>query len=178
MEDKNGAPIPESQKSAARAKAKGYWLKLFNNGIAPSSHGKADIDIKDSYIALMEDAFPWLHYCKNHWKCEQIWRNHYSYWYGNTLKLERKKAVAREKAAMEKAAAEGKIIDVDASDSNSQESQERSSKRPRVDEEMSETKHRRVDEVELTPPPRPAPTKVTAKRARVRLFTLPDYIPH
>ena len=69
-------------------------------------------------------------------QCDQIWRNHYSDWYRT-----KKNAEAKEKAAREKAATEGEVIDVDTdSPGSSQEVQEGSSKRPRVDDKTSEPK--------------------------------------
>ena len=143
MEDENGQPIPEDDRSAARAKARSFWNKLFGKGIAPSCLGKADINIQDEYIALMEHAFPWLRYCKNHWKAKQLWSNNYSEWIKNAQKAAAKEeTAAREKAAREKAEAEGEVIDVDASDESSQDIPGESSKLPRVDGETSEPKRR------------------------------------
>ena len=160
MEDENGEQIPESTKSAARGKAKEFWIKLVRRGIAPSRHSEADIDIRDEYLAIMETSFPWLRYCDNHWKAHQIWRNNYSDWYNP------KKGKGKGK---DKEAAEGEVIDVDADAGDSQDNQEGSSKRPRVDDEASsEAKRRRVEEDKSTPPSRPVPTKITSKRLRVR----------
>jgi len=182
MEDENGAPISNSQKDAARAKAKGFWNKLWDRGQAPSSHGTVDVDTNESYIALLEDAFPWLRYCESHWKSEQIWRNHYTQWFQGREEKAAKEKAAKEKAAKEKAAKEkaagGEIIDVDANSSDGQDSQEKSSKRPQVDGEASEPKRRRVEEDadESLPPPRPEPIKITTNRLRVRLTIFPCYI--
>ena len=189
MEDENGAQLPESQKAAARTKARTFWIKLFKAGKAPPSHGKLDIDIKDEYIALMEDSFPWLRYCENHWKSDQIWRNHYSDWLRKAIeakeKAEKEKA-AKEKAEKEKASAEGEIIDVDADNGNGQEepsswsqvdSKTSEPKRRQVDGEMSKPKRRRVEEDEHVPP-RPKPTKITTERLRVGLLISLGYMFH
>ena len=139
MEDENGNQVPESDRDTARAKAKAFWVKLFKSGMAPASFSRLDIDAKDEYILLMETAFPWLRYCENHWKCEQIWLNHYPPWYRGEVRRAKKAAeekAAKEaaknatKAAVEKAAAEGKIIEVDADNGNVQDDQERLPKRP------------------------------------------------
>ena len=150
MEDAQGNPIPESEWNATRAKAKAFWNELLRDGRAPQKHGEAPSNIKDKYIFLMEDSFPWLRYCKNHWKSEQIWRSHYSPWYGNA---QRKAKAAAEKAAAEKAAAEGKFIDVGAGSNNVQDVQGGASKRPRPDDDPSSHS---------------APATITTKRARVR----------
>jgi len=182
MEDENGVPISKSQKAAARAKAKGFWNKLWDRGTVPSSHGTVDIDTNEAFIALMEDAFPWLRYCENHWKSIQIWRNHYSQWLQNREEKAAKEEADRATKAAKKAekgkGPEGEIIDVDANDSEGQDTQGKSSKRPREDGETNKPKRRRVEEDEPTPPPRPKPTRITTERLRVRLFILPDYIPH
>lgn len=177
MENEKGEQLPESTKSAARSKAKEFWLKLFKRGIAPSCHSDADIDIRDEYLAIMENAFPWLRYCDNHWKAHQIWRSYYPDWIviqrGLVKEKAEKEKAEKEKAAKEKAAPEGEVIDVDADVDNSQDNQGGSSKRPRVDDETSsEPKRRRVEEDPLeqdqaTLPSRPRPTKITPKRSRV-----------
>lgn len=173
MEDEEGEAIPKHTRDAARSKAKGFWIEILAKGIAPPSYGKAGINMKNEYITLMENAFPWLRYCENHWKSEQIWRNGYSDWYPRALReKEEKEKAAKEKAAKE-TAPEGEVIDVDADVNNSQDNQEGSSKRPRVDDETSsEPKRRRVEEDLLeqdqaTLPSRPRPTKITPKRSRV-----------
>ena len=103
MEDENGAPIPNTQRDAARTRARMFWRGLFNQGLAPPKSGEADATITDEHVAFMEDGFPWLRYCGNHWKSLQIWRNHYSSWCKDRTK----------EAAKVKVAAEGNIIDVD-----------------------------------------------------------------
>ena len=103
------------QRNTTCAKVKAFWVKLLRDGRAPQKHSKAPSDIKDEYIFLMEDSFPWFHYCKNHWKSKQIWHSHYPPWYGN---VQRKAKVAAEKEAAEKTATEGKFIDVGAGSNN------------------------------------------------------------
>ena len=145
MEDAQGNPIPEPDRDAARAKARAFWLQLLRDGRAPQKHGVAPSDVKDKYILLMEESFPWLRYCENHWKTEQIWRNHYSQWYGNVQR--------KAKAEAEKAVAEGIVIDVIADSNDVQDVQGRPSKRPRPDDDPSSHS---------------APATITTKRARVR----------
>ena len=163
MEDKNGVPVSESEKDAARAKAKGFWIKLLLREQAPPTYCQASIDIQDEYVALMENNFPWLRYCENHWKAAQIWKNHYSDWHVKALRK------IAEKAAKEKAA-KGEAIDVDADNDNSQDNQSLPSKRPQVDGETTNPKRRRMEEDLPPTPPHPTPTKITTKRSRVRFI--------
>jgi hypothetical protein len=146
---------------------------------APPSHREVDVDINTEYIVLMENAFPWLRLCENHWKSEQIWRNHYTGWLGGAIRrAEKAKAKVKAKAAKEKAGTEGEVIDVDADADNGQSGREKLSKRPREDGEASEPKRRRVEEAEPAPPPRPAPTRITTGRLRVRPNIFPNYVLH
>ena len=130
MEDENGTLIPESEKAAARGKARDFWITLAGQGHTLTTYTKTNIDIKDRYLALMENTYPWLRYCANHWKSAQIWSNHYSDWSSNYF------------PQSEEDAAAGEIIDVDADDDNSQDGQTRPSKRPQADGETSEPKRR------------------------------------
>ena len=174
MEDEHGRPISEAQKTSARAKAKHFWNGLFDDGVAPLSFCKLDVNTREAYIALMEDSFPWLRLCENHWKSEKIWHNHYSDWL-------KKRVAGKEKKEKKKAAkaAVGEVIDVDADASNnSQVGPERPSKRPQADGETNKPKRRRVEVESPLPSPHPAPAKITTNRLRVCSFILSDYILH
>ena len=155
MEDENGTPIPDPERKAARTRARTFWQKLYNQGKAPPKSGKADADIADEYIAFMEDGFPWLRYCSNHWKSMQIWRNHYSGWHNNRKKAAAKAKKAAEaakaaaeaaKAAAETAEGEDDVIDVDTDINVSQDLPERPAKRLQVEDQTNASKRRRVEE--------------------------------
>lgn len=174
MEDANGKQQPEATKEAARATARSFWIKLWRANMAPEKFSDLDIDLKNEYISLMEKEFPWLRYCENHWKAKRIWQGHYSQWYGPMMKRE---AAKRAKEVVEKAAAEGRVINVDADDDSGRDGQEKSAKRPRDDNEpIGKSKRRRVANVESTPPNHPTPSKVTTTRLRVCFFALFGYV--
>ena len=131
----------------------------------------------------MENAFPWLRYCEDHWKAGKIWHNHYGNWHKHALKDAKKQdaiaaaeKAAKEKAEKEKAAAEGDVIDVDPDTDDGQDGQENTAKRPQLDGEMSMSKCCRMEEAEPAPLPRRTSTTVTARRMRVRSFKLLDCI--
>jgi hypothetical protein len=113
MVDENGEQLPETDKDAAHCKARGFWNQLFREERAPPKLSGACLDVVDEYILVMEKAYPWLRLCANHWKSLQIWRNHYTGWY--------RAAKCRAEEAAKKAAAEGMVIDVDATESDSQD---------------------------------------------------------
>jgi len=77
MEDENGKPIPESRRGAARTTARGFWIQLLEDGLAPTCLTNLNIYQQHKYIRFMEDNYPWLRYCEDHWKSLQIWRGHY-----------------------------------------------------------------------------------------------------
>ena len=162
MEDENGEQMPELQKTAARSRARGFWTKVSRNGgTPPASLGKADSDVRDSFVAYMEEGFPWLRFCENHWKSEQIWINHYGSWL-TAFKNPARGAVVK--------------AEDDADDEGDEDGQKKAPKRPQEGGETSKSKRPRVDEKEPTPPPPPgpAPTKITTERMRVCLFILID----
>lgn len=163
MEDENGEQMPKLQKTAAHSRARGFWTKLSNNGgTPPPSLGKTDSDVRDSFVAYMEEGFHWLRFCENHWKSKQIWINHYGSWLSASKNLARGAVVKAE-------------ANVD--DEGNEDGQEKAPKRPQEGGETSKSKRPRVDEKEPTPPPPgPAPTKITTKRMRVRLFILINFM--
>ena len=100
MEDKDGKPIPEVQRDAARQKARSFWEQLLKKNMAPSISSHAGLDIMEEFIWIMENEYPWLRLCENHWKSVQLWRNHYSPWYGNAVaRLEKEAKAAARKAS-------------------------------------------------------------------------------
>ena len=167
MEDENGSPIPDSERGAARTRARSFWWKLHNRGVAPQKCGEVDSDIANEYIAFMEEGFPWLRYCKNHWKAMQIWHNHYSSWNND-----RKGELENARPASE-ANAEGDVIDIDANEDDNQDVQSTHQKRPQADDNTSASKRRRVREEDSTRPK--TPRTVLTKRSKVRLPSLFNY---
>ena len=106
MEDEHGKPIPESERTSARLRARLFW-----NGLRtpPVSGQKVDLKVQDEFVLLMEKNHPWLHYCENHWKTDRIWANHYPSWYKTTAK-----------GKLRANTAPGEVIDVDSVDVNVQ----------------------------------------------------------
>jgi len=174
MEKEDGTQQDEVTKDAARATARGFWLRLLKAGKAPLTFGRLEVGIKHEYIMLMEKTYPWLRLCANHWKAEQIGHNHYSQWYPGAAKNEAER-VAKEAAA--KAAAEGRIIDVDADSNDNQDSQGKLPKRPRPDDETRESKRRRVEKVqEPEPPSKRTPVMATVRPFKVCSFTSSNHL--
>ena len=174
MEDENGDPIPETQRNSARHKAKLFWNELLKKGKAPPSGGKVDLHIRDEFVLLMEESFPWLRYCENHWKADRVWINHYPNWYKGAVDTRDIKVKTEAKARANVHA--GEAVNVDSDDAGVQDVQEKHTKRRPADEsnKTSEPKRRRVDGGEVAPPPPP----VAAKRLKVRSFIFPSCMRH
>ena len=176
MVDENGEQVPETDKWAARAKARGFWNELFQEDKAPPNLSGAGLDLQDEYILIMEKAYPWLRLCDNHWKSLQIWRNHYTGWLlGAKHRTAEEAAKKAAEEAAQKAAAEGMVIDVDA-ESDSQDGNLKGKRRQRRDEEVNNPKRRRLEDPEPGSPSRPVPATITSKRRRVCTPVPPNYI--
>ena len=85
MEDERGEMVPEATKKAARAHAKGTFLQLPPAKRAPAKWGDAPQDVSNELIHSLETAFPWLRFCKDHWKAKQVATNSYSQWLPGAL---------------------------------------------------------------------------------------------
>ena len=132
MEDENGNPIPETQRNAARHKAKLFWNELLKKGKAPPSGGKVDLHIRDKFVFLMEESFPWLRYCENHWKADRVWINHYPNWYKGAIDTKDTKVKTEAKARANVHA--GEAVNIDSNDAGVQDVQEKHTKRRPADE--------------------------------------------
>ena len=152
MEDENGDEIPERERDAARATAKGFFNLLLQTSRAPSVWGSLAIDAQNEYLYIMESSYPFLRLCDSHWKAKRIATNSYSQWYGKTP--------AGQAASADRAAAAA-VIDVDADDDT-----DKASKRPRAEEDnVQRSKRPRAEVAKSTPPP--CTTKITRQRQRV-----------
>ena len=174
MEDKNGDPIPEGTRNAAREVAKGFFILLLQKGRAPTTWGDASIDIKNQLTYMLETGFDFLRLCSHHWKAKQIATNSYSQWYGG-----RKNAVGKKLA-------NAQVIDVDADSADTNQDNasqgnanlDKPRKRPHTEDDGTRRPKRpRVEEIESTPP-RACPPKVTKQRQRVCKSIYYDYMRH
>lgn len=152
MENEHGERVFEASGNAVCARAKKFFNLLWKERRAPQTFGDADIETVDEFIWIMENSFPFLRYCDNHWKSEQVFRSYYPGWRSDL-----------EKKAKAKAAAQDVTIDVDADIVTEDNQPNDNGKRPQPDNnETKNPKRRRVDE--------PEPVKITNKRARVCSF--------
>lgn len=164
LEDKDGKLAPPGQRKALFAMMRAYWQFIFENGKAPVTSSLATIDTKMEFRLLMESNFECLRYCDSHWKVERLWTAYYPTWLRGAL---RRAEEARLKVEEAKKAAEVIVVDDEDDEDNNGKgvNENRTGKRGRPDDgELNRPKRARVEEAQ---PARPAPTKVTVKRARV-----------
>lgn len=189
LEDKDGKPISETEKSAIFAVAGAFWLSLLQSNRAPESYRQANLGIRLQWEALMESNFECLRYCANHWKVSQLWINHYSSWLNNPKRKIARQKVKAEAEAKAKGVAGDTVIDVDNDcsegennkDNNNDDGNDedddadieevsinKNNKRGHPNSgKTSKPKRARVEPKEPAPLAAPTPVKITTKRARV-----------
>ena len=69
-----------------RRAARSTWVHLANNGEAPSKWRSASMLVIRSYHEEMYRRFPFLQYCDDNWKAEQIAMDNYPSWYNSWCK--------------------------------------------------------------------------------------------
>ena len=173
MEDEDGNQMPEATKSAVRASARGYFEGMLASGTAPTTWGSVPLRAKNELTNILENQFPFLRLCDNHWKANMVATNSYSQWHPTASE---RAAAAKAKEAVKRRAAEANIIDLDTSEDDNKktskgpvdekETVSRPSKRPRIeDPQPSPTTH----------PLRPRPTKFVPPRKKVCKLIYIDY---
>ena len=156
MEDENGIQIPEKTKRAVRKMAKGFFIDLLQANNAPAAWGNVPLSVRNKFINTLEKAYPFLWFCEDHWKANQVATNSYSQWYQNTT--DRRDNAKAKKACQARArgAAGSEVIIVDTDETSVGEAP----KQPR-DEEVDipgPSKRSRVENAQVTPTPRPSQT--------------------
>ena len=80
MEDISGNIILPSKQRIVVQDAKAWWQVKYNKGIHLTVLSAVDWDTRKAFHNDMEAAHPWLCYCADHWKVDQIWRDVFSKW--------------------------------------------------------------------------------------------------
>ena len=81
IEDTDGELIGGKEVSDIRAHARSLWKDFYARGIAPKKWSDAPRSLIDEYSRDMEEHWPVLQYCANHWKANHIATLAYSQWY-------------------------------------------------------------------------------------------------
>ena len=74
--------------TAMRRFARELWAGLNSVGKAPKTWGKVDAAVAAQYRNEMEQKFPELRLCDNHWKADLIATLNYPSWYNNNVEKE------------------------------------------------------------------------------------------
>ena len=156
MEDENGNQIPEKMKRAVRKMAKGFFIDLLQANNAPAAWGSVPLSVRNKFINTMEKAYPFLRFCEDHWKANQVATNSYSQWYQNAT--DRRDASKAKKACQARAGGvdESEVIIVDTDENSVGEA----SKRPRDEgvDVPGPSKRPRVESTRVISTPRPSKT--------------------
>jgi len=80
MEDGSGNVVSPATRRAVTAHARAFWQEKFNKGIPLPTLTNTDRGLRQEFRAYMEGEYPWLCYCADHWKADQIWRDKFSKW--------------------------------------------------------------------------------------------------
>lgn len=80
MEDISGNIVPPATRRAVSQDAKAWWQAKFNKGVRLTVLSGVDWYVRKEFRHDMEEAHPWLRYCADHWKADQVWRDKFSKW--------------------------------------------------------------------------------------------------
>jgi hypothetical protein len=176
MEDENGNPIPKDTQMAVRSTAHAFYLVLLENGRAPATWGAAPLGIRNQLINILETQFPFLRFCKDHWKAIQVGSNTYSQWHKKAVRCD---AASKAKKASRKAKGEAAEVEV-ISDVETTGDNEKGSKRPGddLDDVPGPSKRRHIEDPQPTSTSRPLPTRITPQGQKVRMYIYTDYLNH
>jgi hypothetical protein len=81
IEKEDGTPVCGDTAGKIRAFARQIWVELYERGNAPGTWGQASLAASNKYIREMENRWPVLRYCEDHWKVHALATLNYSQWY-------------------------------------------------------------------------------------------------
>jgi hypothetical protein len=82
LEETNGTPVTGTEVSKIREYARSIFIEFDTRGVAPRKWSQMPRSVKDQYVRDMENQWPILRYCEDHWKANQVGSSGYSQWYG------------------------------------------------------------------------------------------------
>ena len=96
VEDENGTVIDGHRATEIRRYARLIWVNIANSGGLPTSWGKADVKLSQTYYCEMRQRFPELALCDLDWKADQIATDNYPSWFKNWSESSQKAPVKHE----------------------------------------------------------------------------------
>lgn len=81
VEHADGKMVYGGMATEIRDHARRIWRGLWSRGLAPRTWGAATQEVEDAFIRSMEERFPVLNFCDNHWKAQAIATANYSQWH-------------------------------------------------------------------------------------------------
>ena len=80
MEDQFGNVLPLSKRSAVGKEAKGWWQDQVDSDKTLRTLRVTGTGLRDQFRTHMENKFPWLRLCEDHWKADRVWSDYFSKW--------------------------------------------------------------------------------------------------
>jgi hypothetical protein len=81
LEEHNGMPVTGTKAAKIREYARSIWIDFDARGVAPRKWSHAPRSVQDEYVRDMENQWPILQYCEDHWKVHHLATNSYPQWY-------------------------------------------------------------------------------------------------
>ena len=104
-EDPSGNVIPPLQRQRVTQDQRSIWQDMHEKGKRLGCITKIGWDVRQEYRTRMEQLHPWLRLCRDHWKVDQLWSNHFSGWVpagesrqGRPENLKRERSVEEDEA--------------------------------------------------------------------------------
>ena len=86
IEDANGESVDGWRLRDIRAHARAIWASFQTVSCAPSTWGRANMEVAYAFRREMRTKFPEFAFCENDWKADQLATDHYPSWYSNHIK--------------------------------------------------------------------------------------------
>jgi hypothetical protein len=86
IEDSSGNPVDGHRLKDMLTHMRSIWSTLLSLNRAPTTWGKADMEIFRYFHYEMRVKFPEFAFCENDWKADYLATTHYSSWYSNRVK--------------------------------------------------------------------------------------------
>jgi hypothetical protein len=98
----DGKMVDGSMATEIRDQARKIWRGLWSQGLVPRTWGATTHEVENAFFHLMEEHFPVLQFCDNHWKAQAIATANYLQWYKyHKAKMEVSEAEANRKHVKE-----------------------------------------------------------------------------
>jgi hypothetical protein len=79
-EDALGQVISLDRRRSVLRTLRTFWQGTHNKGVPVNTLTNIGLGLLQEYRTFMENEYPWLRLCEDHWKADQIWINNFTAW--------------------------------------------------------------------------------------------------